>query len=72
MLERLANIIYYFFYACGIFIFGGFVSMGLDEYKKYGSLDSLPGVAFVGLIIGVIPYIIGWCIRYVLTGKKGL
>lgn len=72
MLERLANVIYYFFRIFGTFAFAGWVYLGLDDYKRYGTTNNLTEAAFVGLVIGFILYIIGWCIRYVLTGNKQL
>lgn len=69
MLERLANVMYYFFGICSTLSFFGLMYLDLDHYKTYGYNGILEDT-LIKLVIGLIIYAIGWSIRYILTGNK--
>ena len=71
MLERFANVIYYFFILVGILVAVIGVYMNRSDYANTGYVEYIYyGLFFV--LFGFFIFIIGWSIRYILTGKKSL
>lgn len=71
MLERFANVLYYFFILVGILVavIGAF--MNKSDYAKTGNVEYIYYGLFL-VLFGFFIFIVGWSIRYILTGKKSL
>lgn len=72
MLGRLANVIYYFCVLIGVCIFAYWALLGIGEYINQSHIDALIGGPLIGFLLLSISIIIGWSVRYIITGNKSL
>lgn len=72
MLLRLANVVYYLCVIIGMLTFIYWFFLGFSEYLNQSRYDSLFGGSLIGFIFLSISSLIGWAIRYVITGNKSL
>jgi hypothetical protein len=68
MLERFANVLYYFFLFVGFIVASLGAYMNVSDYSNTGRIEYIYYFLFF-ILFGIFIFIVGWSIRYVLTGK---
>jgi cell division protein FtsX len=71
MLERLSNVIYYFLIFIGILVSIIGIYMNREDYIKTGLVEYIYYGLFI-ILSGFFIFVIGWSIRYIITGNKSL
>ncbi len=70
MIERLANVIYYFGYVIALFSFF-YGLLGFYDFVEIGTnLRGIYGASIFFILFGIPVWLLCFVIRYVLTGKK--
>jgi hypothetical protein len=68
MLERFANVLYYFFLSVGFIVASLGTYKNISYYSNIGKIEYIYyGLLFI--LLGVFIFVFGWSIRYVLTGR---
>jgi predicted PurR-regulated permease PerM len=72
MLERFANVVYYFFISLGVLCAFIITYICYQDYKRLNRFDLMTDAFLIDIVICFVFFIIGWSIRYVITGRRSI